>query len=325
MKIILHPYHAVVLPTKLDREPSIQQEAARYDAIQNLKNRTQKYNLSPASFIKLRKNINLMGFMRQQHYIYNSTPHSKRKYGSFVTLTLPCKQMHETNFLNRKLLNDFLNIMRNTYHLRTYAWRLEFQQNGNAHWHFVMDENIKWYYVRNAWNNCLAKYGYIAEYSRKFGRMNIDEYIKYRNKNDLKPKNNYQNAFLYGKKTAWTNPNTIDCQEIKNHNMLRKYLSKYISKNNTQITNGIYVSKQRDHNLFRLVGFSRNLSNQRQISISMGHKNGYQDYLWLLKNSSKVINCDYADVIIYDLKKRDFYKRLGNILYEEHFKTGYFN
>lgn len=88
---------------------------------------------------------------------------------SFVTLTLPSKQVHTDNEIKKEVLNQFLVEIRKVWRVKDYFWKAELQQNGNIHFHLLVDKYIPKDDIRVRWVRCLNKLGYIAAYQAKHG------------------------------------------------------------------------------------------------------------------------------------------------------------
>lgn len=116
---------------------------------------------------------------------------------NFITLTLPAEQVHSDQVIKDVALNSFLDLIRKTHDVVNYIWRAEAQANGNIHFHLVTDKYIHYNYIRNSWNNCIEKLGYVSAFEFKF---------KHRN------------------------PNSTDIHSVKHVKKLTAYLSKYFSK-----------------------------------------------------------------------------------------------
>jgi len=80
----------------------------------------------------------------QDRYIYNFQI-------SFVTLTLPSKQMHSHQEIKSQCLNRFLTEMRRKFGVQNYVWKLELQKNGNAHFHLTFDKFVHYRAIRYYW------------------------------------------------------------------------------------------------------------------------------------------------------------------------------
>lgn len=121
----------------------------------------------------------------------------KRKL-TFITLTLSSKQMHSDLFIKKNLLFRFIETLQVKYNLKHYLWRAERQQNGNIHFHIIVDIFIHHSLLRYIWNDKQKQFGYLNDYIEKYGREN---------------------------------PNSTDVKFIKDVSIIEKYVSKYITKN----------------------------------------------------------------------------------------------
>lgn len=74
---------------------------------------------------------------------------------TFVTLTLPAKQMHTDKEITKHCINPFLSYARKYFNVRYFIWKKELQGNGNLHFHFVTDRYIDHEYLRRAWNRII--------------------------------------------------------------------------------------------------------------------------------------------------------------------------
>lgn len=110
---------------------------------------------------------------------------------SFVTLTMPTDKQMSLTESNNKLLAPWVRKIKNDCGLKTYIWKLEFQERGVIHYHLTTPTFIEHTKVRDTWNNILRK-------------------------NDLL--NNH------------SNPNSTDIHEVVTQKDMAKYLCKYISK-----------------------------------------------------------------------------------------------
>lgn len=89
-------------------------------------------------------------------------------YVTFVTLTLPSKQLHHDNTLKNECLDPFLEWVREKkgWNVKAYLWRAESQKNGNVHFHIVLDRWIDHERIRKKWNQLINRLGYIDRYRK---------------------------------------------------------------------------------------------------------------------------------------------------------------
>lgn len=129
--------------------------------------------MSPAAVKAVKKGVNVILYLsRQAHY---KAAFKDKKVGcttkrnaeirqnayksirdthlcTFVTLTLPSKQIHSDVELTKYCVNVFLAYARKYFHVRHYIWKKELQKNGNLHYHFVVDRYIDAMTLRKTWN-----------------------------------------------------------------------------------------------------------------------------------------------------------------------------
>ena len=97
---------------------------------------------------------------------------AKKPYLTFVTLTLTSIQKHHDNEIKRKCLTPFIETMKRKYDVWNYFWRAEAQENGNIHFHIIIDSYIDHVKLRDEWNSCINKLEYIDEFEKKHGHRN---------------------------------------------------------------------------------------------------------------------------------------------------------
>lgn len=122
---------------------------------------------------------------------------SRRKYITFVTLTLSAKQRHEDCEIKRELLNHFLIYCQRKLGVQEYIWRAESQANGNIHFHLFLDKYIHYQKLRDLWNSTQERLGYISDFKCIHGH---------------------------------NNPNSTDIERIRSAKGATIYVSKYIAK-----------------------------------------------------------------------------------------------
>ncbi|CAM1341495.1 rolling circle replication-associated protein [Tenacibaculum amylolyticum] len=93
------------------------------------------------------------------------------QYVTFVTLTLPTKQMHSDSEI-RRLQTRYIENLQKTYGVKYYVWKAEAQKNGNIHFHLLVDKWIHWTIHRKLWNKQIDKLGYLDAYFEKHGNRN---------------------------------------------------------------------------------------------------------------------------------------------------------
>lgn len=121
----------------------------------------------------------------------------KKRYITFVTLTLSAKQVHKDNEIKREMLNPFLINCRRLFGVQEYIWRAESQENGNIHFHLFLDVYIPYIQVRKLWNECQERLGYISRFKKVYSH---------------------------------SSPNSTDIERIKTVRGATIYITKYIAK-----------------------------------------------------------------------------------------------
>jgi len=150
----------------------------------------------------------------------------------FVTLTLPCTQNHEDAEIKKRALKPFLQQLERKHNVRNWLWVAEPQKNGNIHFHIIVDRFIEWQKVRKLWNGYMNDLGYIQDYrdAQEYHHRNGFNFRK-----ELRDKWSYGEqveAYIKGKKTNWSDPNTTDVHKIRHVKNLPAYITKYICKSN---------------------------------------------------------------------------------------------
>lgn len=184
-------------------------------------------------------------------------------FPTFITLTLPAKQTHDDRVIKKELLDRFNDrFLRGKHKVQNYFWRAEVQTNGNIHFHILVDKYIAWGEIRKEWNKLLDKVGYIDAYRNNQllrhanGFKVCNETLTYhinkertkfeaQKQTDPKLKNiefdirksklqgteNQHKAYLKGKESNFSDPNTTDIHAIQKLNNVTAYIVKYCSKN----------------------------------------------------------------------------------------------
>jgi len=163
----------------------------------------------------------------------NSGQHYNKRI-TFITLTLPSKQIHTDNQIKKECLNQFLIELSRYHKVSQYVWRSEYQKNGNIHFHILANNYIIWKDIRNRWNRIINKLGYIDRYR--------EEQLKFHeNGFKLRPEllktwsaDKQKNAYCRGLKLDWRDPNSTDIHSIYGITNIKSYLTKYLTKQEKQ-------------------------------------------------------------------------------------------
>lgn len=221
---------------------------------------------------------------------------------NFLTLTLPSAQKHNTAKITNECFNHFLTEIRQRTQMQNYVWRLEFQKNGNVHYHIVTDMYIDYFMAQKIWNRIINKLGYVDAYTRKFEKMTLQDYVK--------TQSNYHNAtfdilakrYAKGRAVKWKEPRSVDVKVCTNNKSIAHYIAKYFSKDSDSFS--ICNPLDNEDNSFglRLWFCSRSLSKLKSITdYSESMKINWH---WLLLGKEKVrsVVMEYAHCLYFDIR-----------------------
>ena len=149
---------------------------------------------------------------------------------NFATLKLPSEQIHSSDFITKNCLNQLFIEINKKYAFTNYVWRLEYQKNGNLHYHFATDVYIDFFFLQSTWNRILNKYGYVDLYTRKFSQMSLQQYISATNKDGSTDFDTLSKRYAKGCREKWAQPNSVDVKAVFGQNNIAYYISKYMSK-----------------------------------------------------------------------------------------------
>lgn len=146
---------------------------------------------------------------------------------AFMTFTLSSKQRHPTAEIVEKIWQPFLDRMRKLHQMTNYVYRLEFQSNGNVHFHLVTDAYVDYYELRDLWNECQDYRNYHAVYvaeraNESFADFQSKRGSKKDHKNDIK-------KYIENKRGLAV-ANSVDVRVARSNSNIDGYISKYFSK-----------------------------------------------------------------------------------------------
>ena len=271
-----------------------------------LKRSSHNLQISKNAYRALKSKINWLYYLSEPkkiktykgNYIYNHRI-------SFITLTLPSIQNHSTSYLNKALLNVFLTEIRQRTKMLNYVWRLEFQKNGNAHWHIVTDTYLDYFLIQKIWNRLLKKEGYIEAYQNKFKNMSLSEYNKKYNSESKVEFKKIASRYAKGLKANWSNPNSVDVKNVQNKNSIASYISKYFGKNEGgALIKNKFDSEDNIKNI-RIWYCSRSLSQMKSMTAAVEEvKYDIYSLISFIKEKKEIIH-KYCVVIYFDINKCD--------------------
>jgi hypothetical protein len=185
---------------------------------------------------------------------------------NFLTLTLPSKQVHPTSEITQKCLNQFLTELKQTHDLQNFVWRLEFQKNGNVHYHIVTDVFMDYSKTLKSWNRIISKLGYVQAYKEKHSQMTLNDYIKAYSNNGQTDLITLKKRYSRGRALEWQVPNSVDVKSVLGSKKIAFYISKYFGKKEKSGTDRNELDTQENSKGLRLWFCSRSLSKLKKIT-----------------------------------------------------------
>lgn len=92
-------------------------------------------------------------------------------YPVFLTLTLPVPQEHDDRVINRQIFTPFLQRLKREHGIQHYMWRAEAQQNGNLHYHVIIDRYVPAERLQDLWNLSIDALDYRWKYAVSTGSI----------------------------------------------------------------------------------------------------------------------------------------------------------
>ncbi len=183
-------------------------------------------------------------------------------YPTFLTLTLPSKQLHCDNTIKKECFFRFMEYLQGDkkkglsgWNVKNYIWTAETQKNGNIHFHVILDRGIPAQRLNEVWNRYLDRLDYVKRFRARqkyiyqdgfFVRQSmlekaITDKAIYHRKAGLPGKFNrakaakeerqrQEKAYNNGVVANWNNPPTTKIHAIQNIKKLTAYVSKYMTK-----------------------------------------------------------------------------------------------
>lgn len=220
---------------------------------------------------------------------------------SFISLTLPSPQRHPTAEITNECFDRFLTTLRNRLKMKNYVWKLEFQKNGNVHYHLITDTYVDYFFALKHWNNIVDKFGYVSEFAKKMSALSFQEY---RNLPDNKGEDIKVLASRYekGRREKWRNPNSVDVKAVRTDGNLRYYLAKYLAKEEGAAKCSKFDTEENSFGL-RLAFWSRSLSKVGAVSMPEDFFNF--DFNGFFQECKEVIVrvYDYCRVAYFNIRK----------------------
>lgn len=284
-----------------------------------------KNELSKKAKKSLKTATNWISFLSRERDVNFQNGNSYKGFRlSFVTLTLPGKQMHTHSEIVSRCLNQFLIRLRAKYGISNYVWKAELQENGNIHFHLILDRYINWKPLRYIWNQCINLLGYVSRYRETMEKLDFDEYCYWRYQTGNPRAAAVKKAWKYGKETNWQSPNTTDVHSVKKVKDLVAYVSKYLSKDIAKKKTGP-IADSIEELTGRLWYCSQSLSKLKRVKVPVSFDN--RRYARLLRNCSKVlsIEVDFCELFFFRIPDLPFEVRRWflRVLWRHAQSTGY--
>lgn len=247
----------------------------RGKSLRNLKlNHRKGAKMSAAAKKRLKNAINWMVYLSPKRTVFPKGRKPLRDFSiSFITLTLPAKQMHSHKEIKSRCLNNFLTIIRKKFGVQNYLWKAELQKNGNIHFHITIDRWIHYMAIRNIWNSSINLLGYVDHYASMFRDLSFDDYANARKLGGCVDLEAIRRAWNYGNATNWENPNTTDVKKVKEVKKLAAYLSKYLAKDPAENGKSGIISDSAESFEGRKWFLSQSLSRMKSVRLNYSMRN----------------------------------------------------
>lgn len=262
-------------------------------SLSNLNKGYSTKGVSKRTSSKIKQRVRILNFIAEQKKVRDCEGRFINSKLSFVTLTLPSKQVHEDTFLNKNVLGHFLDRCRKLGLLTNYVWKAEKQKNGNIHYHILTDSYITKTIAYRLWLISLEKFGYVSRYTEKFISMDLKAYKKQKF-NAKRADGLICKAYYKNSKNGWRLPPCFNVVNLKTAETVEKYISKYMAKEDLENENIVRG---------RVWGCSSSLNEALKEFKENAEFNklGYELARYTLHK--EVYNSDYYDVILYPISK----------------------
>jgi hypothetical protein len=183
----------------------------------------------------------------------------------FLTVTLSTPQFHSDSYIREKMLKQYLDDLRRKNLITSYIWRSEKQQNGNIHFHILIDNFVSVTYLRNRWNKIQEKEGYIDLFRKRMQLKYEKGFVFDDSIINKATKREQFRRYKKGFEENWSNPNSIDIRAIKNIKSIQGYITKYFTKETKKAENMTDEELKQHYVNCHLWGCSRNLAKLRNV------------------------------------------------------------
>jgi hypothetical protein len=305
-------------PGKYDQETGEKVSGIKFDHLLNSKRKSEG-KVSEQARRKISKALDYLLLLANNKQATGQLTGRKFTFKiCFITLTLPSAQVHPDNEIKGKCLNQFIIELTKYYHVRNYLWRAEKQKNGAIHFHIITDKFIPWSEIRDRWNRIVNKLGYVDRYRNEMKefhqngfKVRADLLKKWDHKKQVK-------AWETGKKNDWNNPNSTDIHSVRKILDIKKYVSKYMTKNVDADKETGEIVDENEIVDGRIWGCNQSLSNVKGAQMIVDNETS--DAMVKLREQSgcKSYHGDYFDVFFIDF--RNLAKFGGELIANEFFR-----
>lgn len=220
----------------------------------------------------------------------------------FLTLTLPSAQIHSSAEIVEKCLQPFLEVLRKRLKMQNYVYRMEFQSNGNIHFHLATDTYIDYFFAKKHWNRICEMLGYVSRYSEAMQKLSYNEYFARYSQGGKIANAVVYKRWLKGRASGWADPNSVDVKNAKSSDNIGWYISKYFSKKEKGAKQNS-LDNESNAKALRLCFWSRSLSKCKSESMP------FDFYEYNFERIFEALDCvytrfyDYCKVVYYDFNK----------------------
>ncbi len=296
------------------------------DASKVITRSSHNLELSDNAYRTMRKKINWLYYLSKPRH--RKTYNGKDIYNfkmCFLTLSLSSRQKHTTAEITKSMFNQLLTELRQRSGMENYLWRLEYQKNGNVHYHLCSDTYLDYYFVLPIWNRIQENYGYIEDYKAKHQAMTLTEYNHAYNRDQSLTFDIMAKRYAKGKKSSWSQPNSVDVKSVISKRAIANYISKYFGKDGTIGTMSNDFDTSENTANMRLWFCSRSLSQMGNITDFC--EAFHVDVKAIIESATKIRTffAKYATIIYFEMSDLPAYCRkvIEPIMRKHAYTSGY--
>lgn len=242
----------------------------------------------------------------------------------FLTLTLPSAQVHPSAAVIEKCFQPFLEVLRKRLKMMNYVYRIEFQTNGNIHFHMATDTYIDYFFAQKHWNRIIEQLGYVTRYANSMLNLSYNEYLQRYSQGGKIPAAVLYKRYLKGKASKWQNPNSVDVKNAKSSDNIGWYISKYFSKKEKGAKCNSLDNEENSMAL-RLCFWSRSLSKCKAESMPFDYYNYNFERIFEKLDCVNTRIFDYCKVVYFSFNKLPAWLKsiLGEYFQQQKFEAQY--